>query len=252
MVENNQNIIWENKPSYEKELSYKNRLFWLPTLYEIIVFILSFFGLSFIAFTLMILIRVFVPDYSSYIMIANFLSYLILFIVFSIMIFTVKKGKELLNYFKDGKQYLFGLIMGAILIAGTLILGNIFSLIFKSTPNDNQQAITDMTFSMPIVTFIMTVILAPITEEIAYRAGLFTALSRKNRVLAYVITIFMFAIIHFSFDFNNIFNELINMPVYMLAAGILCFTYEKYGLGASIIAHMLNNLVSFLAIYIYK
>lgn len=48
-----------------------------------------------------------------------------------------------------------------------------------NTVNDNQAAIEIMTRVVPVPMFIMTVIFAPICEEVTYRLGLFNVLRRK-------------------------------------------------------------------------
>ena len=87
-----------------------------------------------------------------------------------------------------------------------------------------------------------------------YRVGLFSFLMRTKRWLAYMVTIIVFAFIHFDFTsiltgiqtgvWDTLINEILNLPEYMMAGAVLCVLYDTCGLSASIIAHVGNNLFS--------
>ena len=70
---------------------------------------------------------------------------------------------------------------------------------------------------------------------------------RINKYLAYAVTILVFAFIHFDFECfgkGTLVNELLNMPFYLFAGFTFTFLYEKFGFGASVMAHVSNNLYS--------
>ena len=142
-----------------------------------------------------------------------------------------------------GILYGFGLIAGSIIVS--LVVSNIAALLGVSIEsNENQQSIEASALSMPVLTALMTVIFAPVTEELGYRFGIFGGIHKYNRYAAYIVTSIIFALIHFNLN-NNIVNELLNLPTYIFAGFWLCFAYEKSGsIVTSITAHMTNNLVS--------
>ena len=90
--------------------------------------------------------------------------------------------------------------------------------------------------------------MGPIVEEFTYRYGLFGYVKKHNKTLAYVATILIFALIHFEFttDVDQLVNELLNLPSYLIGAIVLSIAYDKSdNLVVPIIAHIFNNLISF-------
>jgi membrane protease YdiL (CAAX protease family) len=102
--------------------------------------------------------------------------------------------------------------------------------------------------NFPLISFINFVLLGPIVEELTYRLGLFSFLKQRNRWVAYIVTVGLFAIIHFNFNQDNIINELLNLPFYATAGLYFCWLYEKQGFAVATIAHITNNLISFVSI----
>ncbi len=115
----------------------------------------------------------------------------------------------------------------------------------------NQGALVKMVQSQPVLCFFYVVLLAPLLEEITYRVGLFTLFRKRNRYLAYVITIIVFALGHFNFftsTSTDLINEFINLPLYIFPAFILTLLYEYEGVSTSTYTHVFNNLISFIII----
>ncbi len=161
--------------------------------------------------------------------------------------------KQIVNQFKVLKNILMGILFGVILIAGTYAFSIIAALIANAigielTPNNNQQTIEKGTMAQPVFAAIMSILFAPISEEIGYRLGIFGGISKLNRVWAYILTSLIFAFIHFDFtsEGGNLIIEFLNLPSYIFAGAWLCFCYDYQGnLSTSITAHMFNNLVAF-------
>lgn len=176
----------------------------------------------------------------------NFGIYFILFGIF-LLIFC-KNILPLVEDFAKGKNWLQGLYYGVLLIIFTMIVNLIFySFSQDAGDNENEQAVNSIVTLYPFLSIIVFGIIGPICEEITYRIGLFSGVKKLGRVPAYIICTIIFGLIHFSFDFsdkNQVINELINLPSYMVAGALLCYFYEKKGISASIIAHCTNNLFS--------
>ena len=115
-----------------------------------------------------------------------------------------------------------------------------------SSDNANEASLQSLQDIYPLTCLIIFGIIGPICEEMTYRVGLFSLFKRKNKVVAYVVTIAVFALIHFNFslDPDTLVNELLNLPYYMFAAAAFSFTYDKFGFAGSVTAHISNNLLS--------
>ena len=118
--------------------------------------------------------------------------------------------------------------------------------------NANQSAIISMIKTVPMLTFLCTVVLAPIVEEITYRYFLYGGLTYiANKKMAIVISGFIFMALHavasFSGSVDNLFREIVLLPPYMFSGMALAYAYEKSkNLTVSTTTHALNNLFSFI------
>lgn len=136
--------------------------------------------------------------------------------------------------------------------AAIFAFGILYSVILKACGieldnNKNEQAIRQIVAMSPVLSLLIFAILGPIVEEITYRVGLYSFFRRINKYLAFVLTIIVFAFIHFDFATTNLTNELLNLPTYFFAAFVLTLLYEKFGFGASTTCHVINNLVSIIS-----
>ena len=168
-----------------------------------------------------------------------YVAYIILFTIFliSCVIFRDKFKK----FFKDWKAYLAGFIGFIALFTFSIVLG-----LLVTETNQNEEAVETYTTLFPALSIIVLGILGPVCEELTYRVGLFSFLRRINRILAYAVTTVIFAMIHFNFstDAHAMLVELMNLPFYIVAGFIFSYLYDRYGLAASLTAHILNYVVS--------
>ena len=134
-----------------------------------------------------------------------------------------------------------------------MFYNGITQIIYPTGPNANQTAINSLLGSYPLFCILVLGILGPVVEELTYRIGLFSFLMRTKRWIAYLVTIVIFALIHFDFmsivpavrgDPSDLIKELINLPSYLFAGGVLCVLYDTVGFSASLVAHIGNNLYS--------
>lgn len=115
----------------------------------------------------------------------------------------------------------------------------------------NQKTLVMVISEYPIFMFFCTVIFAPIVEEIVFRFAMFKPLSQINKPMAYIVSSFIFGFLHISisFIFLHNFNEIYNLPSYMVSGLMLAYVYDKTNkLASSILAHMLTNYMGFLFI----
>ena len=154
---------------------------------------------------------------------------------------------KILKSFKQWQSYLAGVICFAAIIAFNIFYGTIVNLL--KTPvsdNANQAGLETMDAAYPIISMVIFGFVGPICEELTYRIGLFSLLKRKNRFVAYFVTIIVFALIHFNLSTNmdTLKNEVLNLPYYMFAAAAFSFTYDRFGFAGSVTGHIINNVFS--------
>ncbi|MCQ3034740.1 MAG: CPBP family intramembrane metalloprotease [Bacilli bacterium] len=185
--------------------------------------------------------------------ITNFGGYTVLIIGMGLIAWA--DWKKLFKSFKGWKPYVFGLAGFAAIMAFSRVWSIICSFIpLDVTDNANQSAATNIVTSYPIIGFIILGFVGPICEELTYRVGLFSLTKRVNRVFGYVITLVIFAFIHFDFlsiaesmktgNWDIFLNEILNLPFYLFAGLTFTFLYEKYGFASSLAAHVTNNAYS--------
>ena len=243
-------MLWRNEPEPSK---YGNRM--IPAVKQLIIFLVGWIGFQVIAATIQIVMS-FVAIYQnidpteflntlSSNIIVNSASYLILLI--GIILITNFDIVKLLTSFKNWQSY----VAGAVCLVSMFAFNYLYSLFLSFLPinmsdNANESSLQAMSSIYPIASLIVFGIIGPICEEFTYRVGLFSLFKRKSRWLAYLLTIVIFASIHFNFSTNptTLVNELLNLPYYMFAAFAFSFTYEKFGLAGSLTAHITNNLIS--------
>ena len=117
--------------------------------------------------------------------------------------------------------------------------------------NTNEEAAESMILAFPALSIIVLGILGPVCEEITYRYGLFSLLDKKSKILAYILTPLVFAIIHFDFG-GDMIIELLNLPSYIIAGVLLSLAYDKFGFHTAVIAHVINNLYAIIVTLIFR
>lgn len=204
----------------------------------------------------------------------NFFSYLIIFVIYMLMIFLIKRKtyKPLFKGFADKKIYLYALGGLLAIFAVEQLLGLLYQ---KTVPfyssNENQTTIVKMMQSYPALVFFPTVLFAPFVEELAYRVGLVDTIGHKdkNTWLGIILASIIFGLIHTSLTsitdyltisasseasaatiesaYQTMVNEFLNLPIYLIDGFIMAFVYVKSGkIAASITLHVSNNLLSFI------
>lgn len=185
------------------------------------------------------------------------LANIIALIVF-VKIISLNKFKEIMKKAFNKKTVKYGCIVAFVLMGFSIVYNSLIVTIFNLSEagNANQGNVIDLIISQPLLGFLSVVVLAPIVEEFTFRYCVFGGLYSKNKKLAYVVSgvVFMFMHSIASFTSASGFNkefliELAYLPPYLFSGLALCYAYEKNNnIGASVVAHALNNLISFLSI----
>ena len=153
--------------------------------------------------------------------------------------------------FKRPYDYLFGLAYAGGIVLFGWIIGLITGIFYKD-PNVNQQTAESLITNYPIIAAFVICILGPICEELTYRVGLYSFLRRINKYLALIVTMVVFAMIHFTFEAENIVEELWSLPSYLISGLLLTLAYELRGPACSITAHACYNLIAIIMIMVAR
>lgn len=287
----------ENQNEPEKQNNQK-RTFAISDLNEttplwkkIVFFAVGFLGLQLIALIVQIIImttKLFDRSTMSFTILGstlvNFITYVIICGILVLICFLGKDGaaKKIYAPFKKKETYTWGAIGFGLVLAINIFFSLIYNFLPDFEQNANQMGINEMLNAYPFLVFIMTAIMAPIVEEITYRAGLCDLIGKKNRWLGIILSAVLFGLIHFDFspilsliapskgyyesagqfveytaeqlakikevNLHALFIELENLPVYICSGIALAFVYCKTGnLSTSMFAHCLVNSCSFLS-----
>ena len=164
-------------------------------------------------------------------------------------------GKFLRRNFDSLLDNLWGSLVAFVVGWGIyFVLALAFGLLIKALgigeDNPNNSAIEEMLEQDRGIIIAMTVFLAPIVEECIFRGGLFCGLYRKNRYLAYVVSIVLFSVYHvwqYALAAQDI-SYLLYAISYIPASVALCWAYERSGsIWTSIFFHMSFNAYALVA-----
>ena len=156
------------------------------------------------------------------------------------------RRKLFLGKFNNGIDYIYGIAFAVSLMAAGVLVNAITSIWHTPGDNVNQAGVESIARNYPLIAIFIMGIVGPICEELTYRVGLYSFLRRINKYLALIVTIIIFAMIHFTFDAENIVEELWSLPSYLVSGLLLTLAYEVRGPACSITAHACYNLFALL------
>lgn len=159
------------------------------------------------------------------------------------------------NTSKRLKRHLKTIGIGLLIMYGTNILFNaLYSVIGISDTSTNQSLIENMFVQYPYAIIVMTCIAAPVLEEMAFRYSIYEPLRKKNVVLGYVVSSFLFGFMHALAGFVDsgiTFNEVLYIFQYGAMGAIFAWTYTKTNsIWGSILLHALSNGIAVLALFL--
>lgn len=220
-------------------------------LYQLLCFVIGTAGLFVLSFITILLFELFI-DNETAAMVSDFTIYGLVFCGFVPII--AINAKKIFPRFAKIKPYLIGIGIGIAIIAFSMINSKIIGLFdLPETVNENELRSRAIIDTFPVLSVIVLGIIGPICEEITYRLGMFSFVGRVNRVLAYIVTSLVFALMHMDFSSTaNFIVELLNLPSYIFAGVAFCFAYDKFSLPCSLTAHWLNNLFAVISQIIFS
>ncbi len=183
--------------------------------------------------------------------IGNALTYL--FMAFGVLFYMRDDFKnDFISIKEKPKFYSIYIPLTAILFAAIAVLLSIlFSKITESSAN--QELIENiLKYSGAIPMIISTVLLAPIVEEAIYRKCIFHYLNRYPVWVSYLVSTILFALPHMITTSTSFGNWCLIALPYLIDGAMLAAIYHlsNKNIYASIAAHMLNNLIAVILVFI--
>ena len=150
------------------------------------------------------------------------------------------------------RRHLIAFVQAAVLglaayFASTWLIERLIGWLAPGFANANDAFITQMASTSYYLMVVATVILAPLAEECLYRGLLFRGLYGRSRVLAYCVSVSVFAAVHIVGYFGTYSApELLLSFLQYLPGGLwLAWSYEKSGtIIAPIFIHSVINAVA--------
>lgn len=143
------------------------------------------------------------------------------------------------KYFKKYFKYWF-------LILVLMAFSNgIITLINKAEISNNQEAINDMFKRLPIYTYILSVFLAPIIEELVFRFCFMKIFN--NKYLYIILSGVIFGLFHIIGSFESVYDFLFLVPYSIPGLIFAYILYDSKNIFNTIWLHFVHNGISMLA-----
>ena len=142
------------------------------------------------------------------------------------------------------------LVCYGMMLAFNLILSGVLTLLLPAdSANPNNSAVMEMAGVEYGKTAALAIFLAPLVEEPVFRGAIFGTLRSRNRILAYAVSMLIFALYH-------VWGYALQDPIYWLyllqylpVSWLLCRCYERCNsIWGNIFFHMLVNAISISAL----
>lgn len=133
---------------------------------------------------------------------------------------------------KGIKYWLIGLV--AMMISNLII-----SFILSGELANNEENVRNLLNTTPIIAFLMTGILAPITEELVFRKAFLSVF--KDKWPFVLISGIIFGSLHVFLSLDSIFQLLYLVPYCSLGIAFSYMYYETKNIMVPIIIHMVHN-----------
>ena len=140
------------------------------------------------------------------------------------------------------------MLLGLIALYGlNELVYRLSAVVISNRTNLNDTTISAQIQDAPRVTLLIIVFLAPFIEEVLFRGLVFGNLKSKSRVVAYLVSCLLFALMHV-WQFAVVQQDMtyfLLMVQYLVPGAVLAWAYESSGtLWASIGLHAAANALS--------
>ena len=177
----------------------------------------------------------------------NAIYYYVLFAV-TLVIFHSFLGRTTRNFADNLGNACKAVAVGLIALYGlNELMYRLTRLLVNNHTNLNDTAISAQIHDAPRVTLLIVIFLAPFVEEVLFRGLVFGNLKSKSRVVAYLVSCLLFALLHvwqFAVVQRDITYFLL-MVQYLVPGLVLAWAYAPTGtLWSSILLHAAANALS--------
>lgn len=139
-------------------------------------------------------------------------------------------------------------VLSVCLSYGVMLLCNlavVFIFRLNSLENPNNAGVFAMAAEEYWKVFVMSVLFAPLVEELMFRGGVFGLLRQRSRLLAYAVTVLLFAFYHVWSYLAQDTGNWVYLLQYLPIGVLLCRCYERTNsLWTSVLLHMCVNAIS--------
>lgn len=150
------------------------------------------------------------------------------------------------------------LLLIIVLAGGFYLLSYLIEKLIRmaigKTDSLNQTLIEEMIkYGSPTLSFFAVVVFAPLIEELIFRKVIFEYGNKISIVLSYIVSSLVFGLMHMVSTTDVTVSVWILLGISYISSGVLlCVVYHLSGqnIYISTIAHILNNLLSFIFIMI--
>ena len=177
----------------------------------------------------------------------NAIYYYVLFAV-TLVVFHSFLGRTTRNFADNLGNACKAVAVGLIALYGlNELMYRLTRLLVNNHTNLNDTAISAQIHDAPRVTLLIVIFLAPFVEEVLFRGLVFGNLKSKSRVVAYLVSCLLFALLHvwqFAVVQRDITYFLL-MVQYLVPGLVLAWAYDHTGtLWSSILLHTAANALS--------
>ena len=176
-------------------------------------------------------------------------AYFLINFFFTLLIFRRFLWQNLLQVKKRFWGFVQAVILGLVMYyVGAMLVGIFISVVSSpNLSNPNDQNITKMAQAAQWIMVPGTVILAPFAEECLMRGLLFRGMYDRSRILAFILSVLVFAVIHVKGYVDSVpLSQLaLNFLQYLPSGIALAWAYEKAdSIFAPIVMHCLINSIA--------
>jgi membrane protease YdiL (CAAX protease family) len=152
-------------------------------------------------------------------------------------------------WLKENGKFSFSLFFVSCFVIFCSIVGLSIAVSYVSIPDNDYLQFMDELYTQPWKAFLLTVLFAPLTEELIFRGILLKGLKKfvQSSWVIYLIVFFqavLFGLIHEAHWLQQIHTFIIGMCL-----GVMVVKTKQ--IRGAIILHMLNNMIPFLLTYLY-
>lgn len=192
-----------------------------------------------------------------------------LYVLFLFLYLGKDRVKRILNGLISGRNVKTAVIFAVAAYLASMVASILVTVFFGSPDsNANQDSLNSSFITNPGLVVLLAVVFAPVVEELVFRYSIFRPLAKKNRIIAYLVTIIGFAGIHFISSVSVLITELgdpatsatamttfledlKSLPVYLAGAFVLTLVYDINGnIATSILTHAFYNLSQVILMFV--